>query len=69
MKTLLFILLSFVAITAGISGILMIANPEAGIFQMPLSLLEGTPFKNFLGPGIILAAFVGGVNLIAVIQH
>jgi len=66
MKTLLFILISFIAITALLSGIIMVSNPDGSIMNLPLSLLNGTPFKNFTIPGLILAIIVGGVNLVAV---
>ncbi len=66
MKTLLFTLLSFVALTATVSGLLIISQPDGSVLHLPLSLLKGTPFDNYLVPGIILAAIVGGANLVAV---
>ncbi|HEX5027138.1 MAG TPA: hypothetical protein VFV68_17785 [Agriterribacter sp.] len=69
MKTLLFILVSFIAVTSTISGLLMIGDTDGGILNLPLSLLEGTPFKNYLFPGILLAGIVGGVNIIAVFSN
>lgn len=66
MKTILFILISFIAITALLSGILLISNPDGSIMNLPLSLLDGTPFNDFKIPGILLAAIVGGINLLAV---
>lgn len=66
MKTLLFILLSFIAITATVSGILMISQPDGSILQLKPELLAGSPFSNYLVPGILLACVVGVVNLIAV---
>lgn len=66
MKTLLFILVSFVALTSVISGLIMMSDPEGVILNMSVSLLGGTPFRDFLIPGIILATVVGGVNLLAV---
>ncbi|MBK7123911.1 MAG: hypothetical protein IPH68_14640 [Chitinophagaceae bacterium] len=66
MKTLLFILVAFVALTSFISGLIMMSDPEGVILNMSVSLLEGTPFRDFLIPGIILATVVGGVNLLAV---
>jgi hypothetical protein len=66
-KTLLFILLSFIAVTAFVSGLLIISSPDGGgILNLQLSLLKNTPFKNFLVPGIILTVFVGITNLLAV---
>lgn len=69
MKTLLFILVSFIAVTSTLSGLLMISKPDGSILNLPLSLLEGTVFKNFLLPGILLTALVGGVNLLAVFYN
>lgn len=66
MKTILFILVSFIAVTALLSGILLISKPDGSIMNLPLSLLYGTPFKDFRIPGIILAVIVGGTNLLAV---
>jgi len=65
MKSLLFILVSFIAITSTLSGLMMISDPDGGALNLSLSLLEGTPFHNFLFPGVLLATVVGGVNLAA----
>lgn len=69
MKTILFILICLVGLTAKVSGLLMISKPNGEIMGLSISLLEQTPFKNFLIPGIILAFFVGGINLIAVFYN
>jgi len=66
MKSILFILISFIGVTSTISGLLMISNPDGSLFNMPLSLLQDTPFKDYLVPGIILTIAVGMVNLLAV---
>jgi len=66
MKALLFIMVSFIAVTSTLSGLLMISSPDGKIIGLPLSLLDATPFKDFLIPGILLTAIVGGTNLIAV---
>lgn len=69
MKSLLFFLVAFIAVTSSVSGLLMISQPDGSILQLPASLLENTPFKNFLIPGIVLAGIVGGVNLLAVFYN
>jgi len=69
MKTLLLILVSFIALTSTLSGLLMISNPDGGIMNLQLSLVKGTPFKNFLIPGILLMVVVGGVNVLAVFYN
>ena len=66
MKTVLFLLVSFIAITATLSGLLLISQPDGSILKLPLSLLEGTPFNTYLIPGLLLVVFVGIVNLLAV---
>lgn len=69
MRTILFILVSFIAVTATLSGLLMISNPDGGVMNLPLGLLELTPFKDYLIPGILLTVIVGGVNLLAVFYN
>ncbi len=69
MKTILFILVSFIALTSTISGLLMISYPNGEIMDLSLTLLDKTPFKNFLVPGILLTVLVGGVNLLAVFYN
>ncbi|MDP4283690.1 MAG: hypothetical protein Q8891_04665 [Bacteroidota bacterium] len=69
MKSLLFILISFIAVTATSSGIILISNPDGRILDLPLSLLDDTPFKNFLIPGILLTLLVGGINILAVFYY
>jgi len=66
MRSLLFILVSFIAVTSTLSGLLMISNPDGGVLNLHRSLLDGTPFNDFLIPGILLTGFVGFVNLLAV---
>ncbi|MBL0181953.1 MAG: hypothetical protein IPP96_06510 [Chitinophagaceae bacterium] len=65
MRTLLFILVCFVAITSLVSGILIITHPDGSVMQMSVDLLKTSPFKNFLVPGIVLTVLVGGTNLLA----
>ncbi len=66
MKTVLFILVSFIAVTALVSGIMLVTNPDGKIMNLSVGLLEGTPFKDFVIPGLLLAVLVGGTNLLAV---
>jgi hypothetical protein len=65
MKILLFILISFIGITATLSGLYMISNPGGAVMNLDPALLKNTPFKNFLIPGIILSIVAGGINLVA----
>ena len=66
MKTLLFFLLCITGLTAFVSGILMIVAPDGGLLQLPASLLESTPFRTYLVPGLVLGGVVGGSSLMAV---
>ncbi len=47
-------LLSFLGITALTGSYLLISDPSGESLQMPVELLNGTPFRNYLIPGIIL---------------
>src|SRR6476620_10444792 len=69
MKALLFILVCFIALTSTLSGLLMIFRPDGSLLKLPLNLLDGTPFKDFLIPGILLTSVVGGVNLLAIFHN
>ena len=48
MKLFLFILLSFISVTAILSGLMMIGYPDGSALSLSLSLLDGNPFKNFI---------------------
>lgn len=65
MKTFLFILTSFVAVTSLLSGLFMISNPGGEFFNLSIRLLNGTPFRDFRIPGILLASLVGITNFVA----
>ena len=69
MRSFLFILISFIAVTSTLSGLLMLSDPDGGILNLSPALLEGTPFNDFLIPGILLTAVVGFVNLLAVFYN
>jgi len=69
MKSILILLLVFVATTSIISGILLIFNPGGELFRLSTSILEHSIFKNFSIPGLVLAAIVGSINLLAVVYH
>ncbi len=67
MKTILFILISFVAITSVLSALLMMSIPDGSMLNLSTTFLKGTLFRDFLLPGFLLLSFVGSVNLLAVI--
>ena len=48
--------LVFLGITSLVGAVPLIINPSGKMLSMPLSLLEHSPFRSFLIPGIILLA-------------
>jgi hypothetical protein len=60
------VLEGFVGLTAFPSGLLL-AFFAHGSKLVPLSLLEDSPFRTFLIPGLLLAFVVGGLNLLAAV--
>ena len=48
------ILQMMIGVGALASGALMVAATDGRIMQLPLDMLKGSPFQNFLIPGIIL---------------
>lgn len=69
MKALLFALLLLIAFSSIVSGILLVVDPQGGILKLPVGLLKDTWFTNYLIPGIVLAAVVGGAHLLAVVYN
>jgi hypothetical protein len=55
----LIILLCFLGIGAIFGGGAMIIDPSGELLQMPISMIENTPFTDFLFPGIILFSAFG----------
>ncbi len=49
----------FQAIGALAGGAVIVASPKGGIIKMPMSDLKGSPFSDFLIPGIILFVVLG----------
>jgi hypothetical protein len=56
---LLIFLLGFLSLSAIVGGILLILSPQGSGIEMPIKLLDNSPFKNFLIPGIILLVIFG----------
>ncbi len=56
---LLLFLLFFQGLSAAPSGLMLALDPTGGLLQMPLDMLQGTPFPNFLIPGLILCVVLG----------
>ncbi len=57
-------LLVFLALGALGGGAALVAAPDGSIMQMPPSLLEGSPFKDYLIPGLILGGLFGAGSLV-----
>lgn len=57
---LLIVLDLFVAISAIPFGVMLAVRPDGTLIGMPLSLLNGSCFHDYLIPGLILAIVVGG---------
>lgn len=68
MRQVLFVLIAFVALTAIVGGLMMMAGPKGSSLLLGVDLLQGTPFRDFFYPGLILAFLIGGVNLAAVVM-
>lgn len=63
MRLALLILISFVALTALPSGLLLMYYPDGSAFGLSSNFLIATPFKSYFVPGLILALIVGGSSL------
>jgi hypothetical protein len=59
------ILQFFIGLGAVVCGIMMVLKPDGSLMHMPLSMLQGSPFKDFLIPGTILLLVNGCGNLFA----
>jgi hypothetical protein len=58
-NSLLIILLAFLSIGAIYGGTALISNPDGAVFNMPVHLLQKSPFHDYLIPGIILLLIFG----------
>jgi hypothetical protein len=58
-RNLLLILLAFLGLGAMGGGGVLIISPGGKMMGMPLSMLDTSPFSNFLVPGILLFLFLG----------
>lgn len=47
------------------AGLLLVLRPDGSFIGLPPSLLSGTPFADFLVPGLALSFAVGGSSLAA----
>lgn len=51
---------AFLGLAAVVGGALLAAAPDARLLGMDTALLEGTPFSDYLVPGLLLACLIGG---------
>jgi hypothetical protein len=58
-RNMLLFLLGFLGLGAIIGGGALIISPSGELLKIPLSLLEKSPFANYLIPGIILFLILG----------
>jgi hypothetical protein len=54
----------FLGIGAVFGGVVLVISPSGKLFNMPITLLEHSPFTNFLIPGIILFFILGVIPII-----
>jgi len=52
-------LMLFQGISGLYGGIALVMDPSGDLLQMPISMLDGTPFHSFLIPGLILLTILG----------
>jgi hypothetical protein len=48
-------------------GLALTVKPDGSIMQMPLSYLDGSPFSDFLIPGLVLLLVLGVLPLVAAV--
>ncbi len=52
-------LMLFQGISGLYGGIALVMDPSGDLLKMPISILENSPFENFLIPGLILLTILG----------
>lgn len=60
----LMVLILFQGMSGVFGGGALVLDPSGAILQMPISMLEGSPFETFFVPGIILFLVLGILPLI-----
>jgi hypothetical protein len=66
MKTLLLILVTFIALTTSITGLILMSIPDGNLLQLSIDVLKDSPFHDFRLPGLLMFVFLGLINLFAV---
>jgi hypothetical protein len=57
--TLLLVLLAFQGLSGILGGVFLVLDPTGNLLQMPVSMLEDSPFRDFFIPGLILLIVLG----------
>ena len=66
-ETALGFILALVALGAIPAGLALILKPDGSILHMPTDILQGSPFKDFLIPGIFLLGVNGLGSLVGAV--
>jgi hypothetical protein len=61
------ILQLFIGLGAVVCGFLMFIQPDGSLLGLPLNMLHGSPFENFLVPGILLFLVNGLGNMVSAV--
>jgi hypothetical protein len=54
-----------IGLAAMSSGLTLVFTPDGSTLGLTLAALSRSPFSNYLWPGLLLAAVVGGLNVVA----
>ena len=66
-RTIAIVALLFLGVSSCVGGVPLILDPSGGILKMPLSLLDHSPFRTYLIPGLILLLGNGALSLAIVV--
>jgi hypothetical protein len=69
MKTILFILVAFLALSTVVAALLLMSVPDGSLLSLTTDILKGSVFKDFVLPGLLLMIFVGVINLLALFYN
>jgi hypothetical protein len=69
MKTILFILVAFLALSTAVASLLLMSAPDGSLLSLTTDILKGSAFKDFVLPGLLLMIFVGVINLLALFYN
>ena len=67
-RSFVYFLLLFLAVNAIGGSYFLISDPSGKSIQIPIELLEGTPFDNYLIPGVILLFSIGFPSIMVAVS-